>query len=131
MNFIRYFFFFLLLLISVFSYSQTLQRKDTIKMICREWKFKEAYSNNLSDKDTKDFMGSARLLFKLNMTGAIKDEDWKEDFKWSYNSRKREIIIEMKDEKVKAKIILLSSSAIKLEIVNSDTFSSGTLIPAN
>jgi hypothetical protein len=101
-------------------------------MICREWKFKEVYSDNFDDRITKDFIKSTRLLFKLNMTGEMKDEDWKDDFKWSYKSSKKSVTLEMKDGKALFRIISLSSLMMKLEAINPDTqvFSSGTLIPA-
>ena len=121
-----------ILLKTTFSFSQSLQRKDTIKMICREWKFKEVYSDNFDENIAKDFIESARLLFKLNMTGIMKDEEWKDDFKWSYNSSKKSVTFEMKDGKALFRIILLSSSMMKLEAIDPGTqiFSSGTLVPA-
>ena len=124
--------FFVLLKTSV-GFSQSLQRLDTIKMISREWKFKEVYSDNLNDKEAKDFMAGITFSFKQDMSGVHKDNEYKEDFKWNYESSKKELIIELKDGKVSFTIITLSTSIMKFKGINSETniLFKGTLIPAD
>jgi hypothetical protein len=102
-------------------------------MICREWKFKEAFSENLNDKESKDFMEGVTYLFKPDMSGVHKDSEFKEEFKWIYDSSKRELVLEMKDGKVFFTIISLSASAMKFQGINSETnvFFKGTLVPAH
>jgi hypothetical protein len=135
MKSVRFCFGFLLLLITGFCYSQSLQRQDTINMICREWKFKEAYSDNLDrhSEEMKDFITDTRFLFKSNTTFIYKDAGYEQVGKWNYSSLRKEITIEMPDgTKIILKIMSLSSSIIKFESKNpeTNTFSSGTLIPA-
>ena len=135
MTCLRLFFSFFLLLTITFGHSQPLQRQDTIKMICREWKFKEGYSDNLDNnsQEAKDFIKYARYLFKADMTFIEKDGEWSESGKWKFNSAKKEIILESKDgTKTIFKIILLLPSMMKFESIDPDTkvFSSGTLIPS-
>ena len=131
----RFSFILFILLKTTFGYSQALQRQDTIKMICREWKFKVAHSDNFDDnsQEAKDFIKYTRFLFKSNMSYTYKDDGWEETHKWKYNSSKKEIILEEDDgSKMILKIISLSSSMLKIESRDPDTnvFASGTLVPA-
>ena len=131
---LRFCYIFFVLLKAPSTYSQSLQRLDTIKMICREWKFTVAHSDNFDDnsQDAKDFIKYTRLLFKSNMSYIYKDDGWEETNKWKYSSSKKEIILESDDgTKIIMKLIYLSSSMMKVESKSSRTnvFASGTLVP--
>ena len=123
-----------ILLKTTFGYAQSLNRQDTIKMICREWKFKVAYSDNVDEnyQDARDFIKYTRFLFKANMSFIYKDDGSEEYNQWKYNSSKKEIIIDTNDGKIIMKLIYLSSSMMKFEskAPGTNVFSSGTLIPA-
>ncbi len=124
-----------LLFTTTFGYSQSLQRQDTIKMICREWKFKDGHSENLDDnsQELKDFIKNTRILFKGDMTYVEKYDTSGQYGKWTYDSLKKEIMMEDGEgNKVIMKIISLSSSMLKFEskALETNMSASGTLIPS-
>src|SRR5436190_16990729 len=133
MVFARIFIFLLLLYAAPFANAQN-SRSTTIKLLCQNWKIKElnvVATDAEAKEDLEDLIKYARIEFKADMTLIDKTDEFAEEGKWELNKAGDEVTIIFKEgDKIRLKILSLSSLLFKFKSLDEGSFPSGTLVPA-